>query len=204
MTAGTDSIATPGSAPRRTGYGDPVDDHAIEPDPGVTGIRASAEHHVRIDGRAWRATDPGIPDALRSELVDALMAARRAVGTARRAGDDAAVASARRRVQDAKVALGERGHPWWEPPETPAIHDRLVATILTLCRHRGPQRSICPSDAARVVGGEDWRDQMVTARAAAAELARAGEVRILARGRELDPSGTFRGPVRIALADRPR
>ena len=166
--------------------------------------RSGADHHIEIDGRSWQATDPAIPDPLRAELVDELMAARRAVGAATRARDGEDERAARARVHDAKVALGERGRPWWEPPETLAIHDRLVATILTLCRHRGPQRSICPSDAARVVGGEDWRDQMVTARAAAAELARTGEVRILARGRELDPSVPFRGPVRIALADRPR
>jgi hypothetical protein len=41
------------------------------------------------------------------------MAARRAVGTARRAADAAAERAARAGVQAAKVALGERGAPWW-------------------------------------------------------------------------------------------
>ncbi|WP_230860612.1 hypothetical protein [Actinoplanes aureus] len=45
-------------------------------------------------------------------LRRALMAARRDLGTALRAGRDPA--SARARVQVAKVALGERGVPWWE------------------------------------------------------------------------------------------
>jgi hypothetical protein len=40
------------------------------------------------------------------------MAARRDVGTALRTGQD--TAPARARVQAAKVALGERGTPWWE------------------------------------------------------------------------------------------
>ncbi|MFI6072286.1 hypothetical protein ACIA5C_11920 [Actinoplanes sp. NPDC051343] len=40
------------------------------------------------------------------------MAARRDVGAALRAGDD--TAAARARVQAAKVAVGERGTPWWE------------------------------------------------------------------------------------------
>lgn len=42
------------------------------------------------------------------------MAARRAVGVALRADDTRAERAARNRVQRAKVALGERGTPWWE------------------------------------------------------------------------------------------
>lgn len=45
------------------------------------------------------------------------MAARRAVATARRAQDAEAERSARARVHTAKVALGERGTPWWDQPE---------------------------------------------------------------------------------------
>lgn len=41
------------------------------------------------------------------------MAARRAVQAAKRQGDAGATAAARRRVHAAKVALGERGPPWW-------------------------------------------------------------------------------------------
>ncbi|KAK0331668.1 hypothetical protein LTR94_027997 [Friedmanniomyces endolithicus] len=42
------------------------------------------------------------------------MDARRAVGVAKRAGDDAAVATARKAVDAAKIALGERGPVWWD------------------------------------------------------------------------------------------
>ena len=74
---------------------------------------------------------------------------------------------------------------------------RLRDTILELARERGPSSSICPSDAARAVGGENWRDLMDDARDAARELARAGEV-VITRGDDvLDPDGTWRGPVRI-------
>ena len=69
---------------------------------------------VVIDGRRWRATDPLIPEDVAAELRKALMSARRAVGAARRAGDPVAERAARDRVQAAKVALGERGTPWWE------------------------------------------------------------------------------------------
>ena len=71
-------------------------------------------HHVIIDGRKWRATDPSIPEERRQELVNELMSARRAVGAAKRAGDAEAEKAARERVHAAKVALGERGEPWWE------------------------------------------------------------------------------------------
>ena len=45
------------------------------------------------------------------------MAARRAVRAATAADDPRAERAARARVQCAKVALGERGTPWWEQPE---------------------------------------------------------------------------------------
>ncbi|WP_237771613.1 hypothetical protein [Kribbella sp. ALI-6-A] len=42
------------------------------------------------------------------------MAARRAVGQALRAKDPDAERRARAQVNTAKIALGERGTPWWE------------------------------------------------------------------------------------------
>lgn len=71
-------------------------------------------HHVLIGGRRWRATDPALPDDVAARLRAHLMAARRAVGAALRAADERAEREARRRVHTAKVALGERGTPWWE------------------------------------------------------------------------------------------
>jgi hypothetical protein len=68
-------------------------------------------HHVVIDGRRWRATDPAIPEERRDELTRTLMAWRREV---RRTQGSAGERAARDGVQAAKVALGERGTPWWE------------------------------------------------------------------------------------------
>ncbi|MDL9946936.1 hypothetical protein QSJ19_15330 [Gordonia sp. ABSL11-1] len=68
-------------------------------------------HHIVVDGRKWRATDPLIPDDRQAELVSILMAWRREV---RRTNGGRA---ARDGVQAAKVALGERGTPWWEQSE---------------------------------------------------------------------------------------
>ena len=78
-----------------------------------------------------------------------------------------------------------------------ATDDRLARVILALTRERGPDRSICPSDAARAVGGADWRDLMDRTRAVARELARTGRVAVTSRGRVLSPDDTWRGPVRI-------
>ena len=66
-----------------------------------------------VRGRLWRCSDPGLDAEVRGEWVRALMRARREVGVARRAGDEAAVKEARARVDEAKVALGERGPAWW-------------------------------------------------------------------------------------------
>ncbi len=143
--------------------------------------------YVVVDGRRWRASDPDIPETLRQELVDELMSARRAV----RAGED----GARDRVQDAKVALGERGERWWDPsPDGRA--GRLIAATRALLRHRKPEATICPSDIARVVGGSGWRAVLDDARNVVGELRRSGAVRVTQRGEEVDPA-TVRGPIRI-------
>ena len=80
----------------------------MEPEPTPDG------HHVIIKGRRWRATDPDLPPEVSDRLRHELMDARRAVGAALRADDSGAERAARDRVQAAKVALGERGTPWWE------------------------------------------------------------------------------------------
>lgn len=69
---------------------------------------------VVIGGRRWRATDPSLPEEAAARLRSHLMAARRAVRSATSAGDPGAERTARARVHRAKIALGERGTPWWE------------------------------------------------------------------------------------------
>ncbi|WP_194764390.1 DUF3253 domain-containing protein [Microbacterium sp. UFMG61] len=149
-------------------------------------------HHVVIDGRRWRATDPSIPDGFRQELVDELMAARRAV--------KASESDARRRVQDAKTALGERGAPWWEDRTGATFDERIAATIRTLLRHRG-QSSICPSDVARTVGGPSWRPVMPDVRRVAADLADLDEI-IVTQKQQPVSIREARGPVRIIRGPR--
>ncbi|GAA2853967.1 hypothetical protein Acy02nite_49840 [Actinoplanes cyaneus] len=155
---------------------------------GEDGTLTADGRYLIVSGRRWRATDPAIPEPLRQELVDELMAARRLVRSD--------PGTARPRVQDAKVALGERGDPWWEPtPEGRRV--RLAATIRALLRHRRPESTICPSDAARVVGGESWRELMDLTREVAADLSRDGVIAVQQHGSDVDVA-TAAGPVRLA------
>ena len=83
--------------------------------------------YLIVRGRLWRTSDPRLSEAERQRLVDALMAARRAVGVARKRGDAAAVAAARKQVDAAKHGLGERGPVWWNDGE-PDLNRHMVRT----------------------------------------------------------------------------
>ena len=67
-----------------------------------------------VRGRLWRMANPSLDEAERADLVDRLMAARRAVRGARQAFDREAEADARKAVDEVKRALGERGPVWWD------------------------------------------------------------------------------------------
>jgi len=69
--------------------------------------------YLVVRGRLWRAANPGLSAAEHARLVKTLMAARRQMGAARRAGDRAALALAAAAVEAAKHGLGERGPVWW-------------------------------------------------------------------------------------------
>ncbi|KAA9089218.1 DUF2256 and DUF3253 domain-containing protein [Microbacterium radiodurans] len=79
------------------------------------------------------------------------------------------------------------------------VDERLAASIRELLAARAADATICPSEAARAVGGDDWRDLMEPARRAARRLVADGEVEITQRGVVVDPS-TARGPIRIRRA----
>ncbi len=80
--------------------------------------------------------------------------------------------------------------------------ERLAAAILALAGHRGPEKSICPSEAARAVGGAGWRDLVAEARETARALAREDRVQVTSRGRVLDPDEHWTGPIRIRVTSR--
>jgi Protein of unknown function (DUF3253) len=74
------------------------------------------------------------------------------------------------------------------------VDRRLEQVIDRLLDARRPGASICPSDAARDVDPEGWRDLMPAARAAAARLAAAGSIEVTQGGTVVDVA-TARGPV---------
>ncbi|WP_254574576.1 hypothetical protein [Stenotrophomonas acidaminiphila] len=76
-------------------------------------LRTPDGRYLVVRGRLWRATNPALPEEQRQAAVRQLMAARREVGRARRAGDRQALARAGEAVDAAKRALGERGPVWW-------------------------------------------------------------------------------------------
>jgi hypothetical protein len=134
---------------------------------------------ITINGRRWRTSDPRIPLALRRELVNELMSARRAV---RDAANEPELRRSRGRVHDAKIALGERGRGWWLPPTVIATNRRIEAAMRALLRNR-KGGSICPSDVARIVAGTTWRTMLSMVRDRAVYLAEGGEVDIVRGGK---------------------
>ena len=76
------------------------------------------------------------------------------------------------------------------------VDSALEAAILTLLDERARSATICPSEAARSVDPEGWRELMEPARSAARRLVAAGEVEITKGGRVVDPS-TCKGPIRV-------
>jgi hypothetical protein len=91
---------------------------------------------------------------------------------------------------------GCRGHK-------PGESDRaLEQAILELLAERGRDKTICPSEAAKRVGGltarRDWEGLMEPARAAARRLVAAGQIVIMQDGQVVDPARA-KGPIRLKL-----
>jgi Protein of unknown function (DUF3253) len=85
------------------------------------------------------------------------------------------------------------------PTAEAATINRASAAILDLLAERDPDKTICPSEAARVLAGEsDFRPYMETVREAAAQLADAGRIEVTQKGRPVDVADV-RGPIRLGL-----
>jgi hypothetical protein len=75
--------------------------------------------------------------------------------------------------------------------------DDARAAILALLAERAPGRTICPSEAARALGGDaGFRPLMPLVREAAAGLVADGRIEVTQRGEVVDPA-TARGPIRL-------
>jgi len=94
----------PGSAPR----------HPVTPD----------GRYFIVRGRLWRRANPALTEHEHARLVSELIRARSAVGHAKRKADADAERAALASVDAVKIALGERGPPWWA---VDADHNRTLA-----------------------------------------------------------------------------
>ncbi|NQW68504.1 MAG: DUF2256 and DUF3253 domain-containing protein [Acidimicrobiaceae bacterium] len=72
----------------------------------------------------------------------------------------------------------------------------LEQAIVELLNARARDASICPSEAAQCVGGDNWQPLMEPARMAARRLVAQEKVQITQGGRVVDPSRA-KGPIRI-------
>ncbi len=71
--------------------------------------------------------------------------------------------------------------------------------ILDLLAQRDEGKTICPSEAARALGGDDgFRPHMPLVRDAAAHLVALGELEVTQSGEVVDPAAA-RGPIRLRL-----
>lgn len=68
---------------------------------------------------------------------------------------------------------------------------------MELLARRDASATICPSEVARALGGEEWRGLMEPVRAAARRLVAVGEVEITQRGEVVADPGDVTGPIRI-------
>ncbi|MBD2462755.1 DUF3253 domain-containing protein [Oscillatoria sp. FACHB-1407] len=77
------------------------------------------------------------------------------------------------------------------------IRQHLLAKV----RQRGLEKTICPSEVARDLGGDDWRLLMETVRQVGAELVTEGAIAALQKGRVVDPL-TAKGPIRFRVTEQ--
>ncbi|WP_342106696.1 DUF3253 domain-containing protein [Methylobacterium sp. SI9] len=80
----------------------------------------------------------------------------------------------------------------------------IEKTMLGLVGARGADKTVCPSEVARALGGphpDGWGPLMQPVRRVAVRLAHAGRVAILRKGKPMDPDD-FRGIYRLALPER--
>ena len=74
------------------------------------------------------------------------------------------------------------------------LDEQLETEIRAMTEERAT--TLCPSEVARKVGGDEWRGLMEPTRQAARRLVAKGELEILQRGRVVDPSYA-KGPIRL-------
>lgn len=75
--------------------------------------------------------------------------------------------------------------------------------ILLLVAARGVGKTICPTEAAKVISENKWRSVLKDVRAEAVRLMKAGEITIYRKGRPVEDPDTFKGVYRLGLPGKP-
>ena len=85
---------------------------------------------------------------------------------------------------------------------TPVTDAAMRNCLLAMVQARGPQKTICPSEVARALGGTNWRGLMDQVRAVGMELVHAKKIVITQKGQVVHPQ-TAKGPIRYRLIPSP-
>jgi len=77
-------------------------------------------------------------------------------------------------------------------------HTSISETILSMADERGPEKSTCPSEVARMLFPDDWRNHMKEVVDEAIELHNQAKVVITQKGLPIDVNH-IKGPIRIKI-----
>ena len=77
-------------------------------------------------------------------------------------------------------------------------HPDISKTILSTAIQRGPEKSTCPSEIARMLFPDDWRNHMKNVVDVAIDLHHQGKVMITQKGIAVDVNH-IKGPIRIKI-----
>ena len=81
--------------------------------------------------------------------------------------------------------------------------ERIAGVILDLCAKRGPDKTICPSEAACALSADhqDWRGSMDDVRRVASDPMQKGHIDVTQQGQSVSPL-TAKGPIRFRLSSQ--
>jgi hypothetical protein len=77
------------------------------------------------------------------------------------------------------------------------MDSRAALEIIRQAEAAGPGRSVCPTEVARALASA-WHGQLSAVRRAAIELAEAGRIDILRKGKPV-PAGAVKGVIRLRI-----
>jgi hypothetical protein len=82
-----------------------------------------------------------------------------------------------------------------------ANRSAICRCILEKVRDRGLDKTICPSEVARELGGEEWRSLMPEIRAVGADLVESDMIQATQRGQIVNPL-QVKGPIRFKVTEK--